>query len=377
MNRLSRVTDPGFSVPNTNFSYDAHDNRTSVTDSDGVETEFEYDDFGRRTSRYSPDSGWTFYTYLPNDLMKTREDADGIILTYEYDALNRLTLIKRNNGTALVSYGYDETVEGAEQKGRLTSMTDASGGSVYLYNTHGELVKETRTTTGQVFVTEYGYTGNGEDEYIIYPSGRKIIWNRTATGQLSSVESLYQGRTGFLAENFSSEPFGPVTSLNAGNGLTMTRSFDSLYRLDGITAGSLYERTYTYWSDGLVQDIVHPVGADHAYNYDGLGQLDTATVPAGSFDFNHDAVGNRLNRTVDGIDVTGYTYAVGTNRLDQSTGATAASYGYDASGNIATDSTDTTVYDLTDDQRLASVTKNSLIRNAEPYIHYSLRKKAH
>ena len=95
LNRLSRVTDPGFSVPNTNFSYDAHDNRTSVTDSDGVETEFEYDDFGRRTSRYSPDSGWTFYTYLPNDLMKTREDADGIILTYEYDALNRLTEIKR------------------------------------------------------------------------------------------------------------------------------------------------------------------------------------------------------------------------------------------------------------------------------------------
>ena len=55
-------------------------------------------------------------------------------------------------------------------------MTDASGSSVYLYNIHGELVKETRTTAGQVFVTEYGYTGNGEDEYIIYPSDRKIIW---------------------------------------------------------------------------------------------------------------------------------------------------------------------------------------------------------
>ena len=135
------------------------------------------------------------------------------------------------------------------------------------------------------------------------------------------MESLYQGRTGFLAENFSSEPFGPVTSLKAGNGLTLSRSFDSLYRLDGITAGGLYERTYTYWSDSLVRDIVDPVGTDHAYDYDDLGQLDSATVPAGSFVFHHDAVGNRLNRTVDGIDVTGYTYAVGTNRLDQSTGA--------------------------------------------------------
>ncbi|MDU9050717.1 MAG: DUF6531 domain-containing protein, partial [Candidatus Electrothrix sp. Rat3] len=218
LNRLTGITDPGSAVPNTIFSYDAHDNRTSVTDSRGVETEFVYDDFGRRTSRVSPDNGTTLYTYLPNDLVASRTDADNITLTYQYDALNRLTQIKRNNGTTLVSYNYDETVEGTEQKGRLTSMTDASGGSVYLYNIHGELIKETRTTAGQVFVTEYGYTGNGEVAYMIYPSGRRISWNRDTAGQLSSVQSLYEGKTGLLAENISSKPFGPVSSLETGNG---------------------------------------------------------------------------------------------------------------------------------------------------------------
>ncbi|RWX50338.1 RHS repeat-associated core domain-containing protein [Candidatus Electrothrix marina] len=123
----------------------------------------------------------------------------------------------------------------------------------------------------------------------------------------------------------------------------------------------------------MVWDIIDPGGTDHAYGYDDFGQLDSATVPAGSFVFHHDAVGNRLNRTVDSTDVTGYSYAVGTNRLDQSTGATAASYGYDASGNIATESTDTTVYDLTDDQRLASVTKNSVTAGSYQYDGRGLR----
>ena len=51
----------------------------------------------------------------------------------------------------------------------------------------------------------------------------------------------------------------------------------------------------------------------------------------------------------------------------------AASYGYDASGNIATDSTDTTVYTLTDDQRLESVTKNGLAAGDYQYDGRGLR----
>ncbi|MDU9051101.1 MAG: RHS repeat-associated core domain-containing protein, partial [Candidatus Electrothrix sp. Rat3] len=97
------------------------------------------------------------------------------------------------------------------------------------------------------------------------------------------------------------------------------------------------------------------------------------SLPAGAFDFDHDGTGNRLSRTVDSSDVTGYNYATGTNRLSQSTGSVAASYGYDASGNIATDSTDTTAYNLTDDQRLASVTKGGVTAGAYQYDGRGLR----
>ncbi|WPD24577.1 MAG: hypothetical protein Q3M24_12895 [Candidatus Electrothrix aestuarii] len=46
------------------------------------------------------------------------------------------------------------------------------------------------------------------------------------------------------------------------------------------------------------------------------------------------------------------------------------SYGYDNSGNIATD---ITVYDLTDDQRLASVTKDGVTVGAYQYDGRGLR----
>jgi YD repeat-containing protein len=84
-------------------------------------------------------------------------------------------------------------------------------------------------------------------------------------------------------------------------------------------------------------------------------------------------VGNRQARIVDGTDVTGYYYVAGTNRLDQNTGAVAASYGYDNSGNIATDSTNSMVYNLTDDQRLASVIKNGITAGSYQYDGRSLR----
>ena len=53
--------------------------------------------------------------------MVSKNDANGNTITYTYDALNRLTAIRFPDSSQDITYGYDN---GANGKGRLTSMTD-------------------------------------------------------------------------------------------------------------------------------------------------------------------------------------------------------------------------------------------------------------
>ena len=359
LDRLTGITNPGSATINTVLEYDAHDNQSRVIDDNSIETIFTYDDFGRRVTRTSADSGTTDYSYDESGNLLQQTDGNSTTLTHYYDDLNRLIRIDNDTAT-LITYGYDETVEGSLQNGFLTSMQDGSGSSVYLYNIHGELVKETRTTSNKTFITEYGYNDNGELEYLIYPSGRKITYLRTATGKLSSIESLYQNKTGILADNISEIPFGSIDFLKLGSSQQLTKTFDSLYRLDTETVPSLFERDYNYWSNNQVKDITDAISAnDHSFSYDDLGQLDLADGPYGVIDYDLDNIGNRQTKTVNSTEVTSYGYQASTNRLNRVTDTGTTNYGYDNAGSLTSADTDNTLFTWTDDQRLATVSRNS------------------
>ena len=67
-----------------------------------------------------------------------------------------------------------------------------------------------------------------------------VIWNgaEDGSGQVSRVELIAGGSTTLLADNIGYQPFGPVNSLTYGNGLGLSQSLDSAYRLTDISAGS-------------------------------------------------------------------------------------------------------------------------------------------
>ena len=54
----------------------------------------------------SPDTGTTTYTYDPAGNLTSKTDANGITISYQYDALNRLTLINFPSDTD-IPYAYD------------------------------------------------------------------------------------------------------------------------------------------------------------------------------------------------------------------------------------------------------------------------------
>src|SRR5437879_3671100 len=75
---------------------------------------------------------------------RARGDAAGIVTNFAYDALDRLTAktYPASPGEA-VAYRYDEA-SAVNGIGRLTSVSDASGSTAYVYDVRGNVTQETR-----------------------------------------------------------------------------------------------------------------------------------------------------------------------------------------------------------------------------------------
>ena len=91
-NRLvATLQDVGGIAATTQFTYDAQDNLTRVTDPKGLNTGYTYNGLGDLLQLTSPDTGITQYSYDSAGNRQSQTDARGKTQTYTYDALNRLT----------------------------------------------------------------------------------------------------------------------------------------------------------------------------------------------------------------------------------------------------------------------------------------------
>src|SRR5262249_3051960 len=105
---------PSIATPNATFyTFDQLDSLLTVSQSVQTRT-FVYNSLGQLTSATLPESGATSYTYTNFGLVSTRTDARGVVATFIYDGLNRLSSISYNTtgtsaaATSTVNYFYDE-----------------------------------------------------------------------------------------------------------------------------------------------------------------------------------------------------------------------------------------------------------------------------
>jgi YD repeat-containing protein len=199
------------------------------------------------------------YSYLGNDLLNQIVDANGTS-TYTYDGLNRVATKKRvaSTGTsrtltyaykandvprASMQYWTSGTVGyGTDALGRLTSMTDWSGGVTnYAYASTNQPTSVS-ANAGTAFVQSYGYD-----------TARRVINMESKKGTTSILQLNYKG------------------SSTLGYG---TRTATTLLGLDNV---------------GNVQSLKEQWGTEtvlkHAYSYDVLNRLvniDQPALPAGT-----------------------------------------------------------------------------------------------
>jgi RHS repeat-associated protein len=332
LKRLTSSTqDQGGSDPTTQnalsqYQYNAHDDLMQVTDPDGNATSYSYDDLGNLLSQTSPDTGPTQYSYDAAGNLKTRTDALSQQFNYNYDAANRLTLIDAPGSNDDITYGYDTCANGL---GRLCKVSTPGNSVFYTYTAFGEIASSEGI--------RYGYDTAGRVQSITYPSGAVVSYSYDAAGQVNSVQLTRNGTVTNLATGIAHIPFGPVTALTYGNGLTLAQSLDSAYRLQSQAVPNALNLTYPqYDANGNLTQRSDSFAAPalSTFSYDALNRFGTASGPFGSRTYVYDKNGNRVQLN-DGT-LTAYDYeplGAGTqnNRLAQIGSANVLN---DANGNM-------------------------------------------
>lgn len=180
--------------------------------------------------------------------------------------------------------------------------------------------------------------------------GTVVSRTRDTMGRITAIGARAPGASAAVAvvSAVGYLPFGPVSALTYGNGLTETRTFDLDYRLTGLTVSRSSPRqnlTYGYDAANNVLSIADGVTSanSQSFTYDTLDRLLHPSGSYGPLAYTYDKVGNRLTETpsasgvappLDGLgSITGFAYnQAGRLSAAMAGTQTVAQYTYDAFG---------------------------------------------
>lgn len=233
-------------VARTAYTYDTLNNLTKTDESganwsnDRVRT-FTYDSLSRRTSVSDPEANAINYTYDSNGNVLTEVNGRGKTITYQYDALNRLTSRSYNDGvTPTANFVYDACpgsgcpsgVSPQYPVGRMVKAYTSSAQTFYSYDVLGRSAKQWQCTpvncgTGFIAFT-YGHNYEGGQTSVSYNGNFTISQAYDAMGRITqltnSSSNQYNPATIVSVSQFS--PISEPTQLSFGNGLAETRTYN-------------------------------------------------------------------------------------------------------------------------------------------------------
>ena len=291
------------------FQYNAAGRIQSVTDTAGRVTTYGYDATNAYlTSVTTPDGKITRYTYETTGTiqklhaLKTIERG-GVTQTFLYDDRGRLDGSWLTGFAQWVDFNYDET--------GIVTARNVSGTSS-LYFDHKGLIAKTVDPLGNLTTNEYD--SNFRLSRSVSPTGESQSFTWCNCGSMTSVTNELGQKTSFAYDN----PYKRMTSFTDAKGNTTRYTYDTNGNLlETIYPDGSEERLGSYTATGLPQQYTNRRRQPMSYAYNAAGQVTRQTFADATFiTFEYDARGN-LTRTVDGTDITTYTYnyAVDGDRL--------------------------------------------------------------
>jgi RHS repeat-associated protein len=302
-----KVTGPtGASI---GFTYDALGRTTSIKDSFGRETRFEYlrnsslvtavgyPNGSRQVFDYDSALNLTSikrggetviaFTYHPDGNVKSLVGAGQPELALAYDAKGRLKSVTdalrqttqfeyddRGNQIARIDSSGMQTTWKYDARDRVTSVTRPEGGGTtrYEYEPSGLL---SRLIDPMGAITHYEYDARGRLVSITDPANRKTRYEHDSNGRITSatdaIGAIYR---------FEYDKLGNVIRETNPSGGVVHRQYDALSRVTSLTDASGGTTRYEYAPSGLLSRLIDPMGAITHYEYDARGRLVSITDPA-------------------------------------------------------------------------------------------------
>jgi len=415
-NRVVSATDAIGQV--TTLSYELTNDLykiTKVTDPFGRYARFSYDSNGYLTNIVGAVSGAvTTFTYDGYGRVRTTTDSEGYTLTYDYDALDRPTVVTYPDGTYdQIVYDRLDAIKRRDRSGRWTrTWHDALQRVVAVRDPAGRITQFDWCTRGSLHAlidalgqrTSWSYDLQGRVTAKTYADGTGLTYTyENTTSRLKSVKDAKNQYTNYqyLKDNSLSSisysnaviatpsvsftydaNYNRVATMIDGTG-TNTYSYNAVNETVGAGKlasldGPLSSDTISYGYDELGRVLSRAIGsATNAVTYDALGRVTRVTNPLGTFTNNYVSATHRLSAVIyPNGQTANYTYYGNTNdqrlseikHLNATNGVISKfNYAYNVVGQITNwtqqvDSTTTNAYRLGYDaaDQLTSATLSTL-----------------
>jgi RHS repeat-associated protein len=334
--RLESVTN-ALSQVTTYDAYDGSGRLLQMTDANGLETAFGYDDRGHLlTVTQTPTAGSarvTTFSYDDAGQLLSAGMPDGLELTYTYTAAHYLESVTDHLGNS-IEYAYDAM-------GNLQSVDTYDPGSTlsravsYAYDLNGRL--DVITHGGFDTDVDYDDVGNLADQ-----ADPELALTQHGYDALNRLTQTIDALSGVISFDYDAHD-NPVT-VTAANGATTTFAYDDLDNLIEEISPDRGTSTYTHDAAGNVATMTDARGKVTTTTYDALNrltdiELDNSDTFAYEYDTGSNAIG-RLNKITDTSGQTTWSY----NNFGEVTAKSqtigsvtlTTEYEYDAEGRLIT-----------------------------------------
>ncbi len=278
----------------TTYGYDVRGNQTTVTDTLGRATRYEYDHADRLITTLDPDDNITSNVYDPAGRLESTTDVLNHTTTFGYDADGRQTSTTNADlKIARTNFNPDGTISSTiDELGRSTS---------YAYDGNRRLILTIDPMGGRTTNT---YDEAGNLVSVTDPRGKVTTYVYDALNRLIRIIDAENGVT----ENFYDEA-GNLIQTKDPREKTTTYEYDAINRLIRQIDAEGGVTQYFYDSAGNRNRIIDPRNFETLYEYDGLNRLTAIQDALGNRTlYVYDAASRRTAITDANNHTTSFTY---------------------------------------------------------------------